>query len=150
MLERKFISISLKNIHLPSHLVRTSSTLDEDFTNFTEQRGILQPIGVRELSPGYFELVWGYRRYLGAEKVGLQEIPAMVVDVSEREALGLTLAENSMREDPNPMDIARHAEFLKNDFGYTQVEIAALLDKSKSLGLQSFESIPRSVSPGTS
>jgi len=86
----------------------------------------------REIAPGYFELVYGYRRYLGALKAGLEIIPCTIMDIDDRQAREIMLPENAMREDPNPMEVADFIEGMKRDFDYKEKQIGAIIDKSES------------------
>jgi ParB family chromosome partitioning protein len=96
------------------------------------QRGVIQPIIVRPLAGGRFQLVAGERRWRAAQKARLHEIPALVRDLDEREVLALALIENIQREDLNPVEEGRAYQRLADEEGMTQAEIAQLVDKSRS------------------
>ncbi|MGN6497037.1 MAG: ParB/RepB/Spo0J family partition protein [Tsuneonella sp.] len=96
------------------------------------QRGVIQPIIVRPLSGGRYQLVAGERRWRAAQKARLHEIPALVRTLEEREVLALALIENIQREDLNPVEEGRAYQRLADDEGMTQAEIAELVDKSRS------------------
>jgi len=127
----RFANLSVKDIKIPERFIRKSVFVDDDFVNFIKERGVLQPIGVREIAPGYYELVYGYRRYLGTVKAGLETIPSTIMDLDDRQAREIMLVENEAREDPNPMDIAEHIEGMVQDYGYLEKGIAAMIDKSE-------------------
>jgi ParB family transcriptional regulator, chromosome partitioning protein len=107
-------------------------------------RGVIQPIIVRPLPGGSYQLVAGERRWRAAQKAGLHEIPALVRDLSDREVMALALIENLQREDLNPIEEARAYHRLAEDEGLTQAEIARMVDKSRShvANLQRLLSLP--------
>ena len=99
-------SISLEQIQLPTLQPRRyfdEQALNELVTSI-EQHGILQPLLVRPLKGGKYELVAGERRYRAAQTAGLTEVPVVVRDLNENEALQLALIENLQREDLNPVE----------------------------------------------
>jgi ParB family transcriptional regulator, chromosome partitioning protein len=96
-------------------------------------RGVIQPIIVRPHPQGDgFQLVAGERRWRAAQKARLHEIPALVRDLSEREVMALALIENLQREDLNPVEEARAYQRLSDEEGMIQVDIARMVDKSRS------------------
>lgn len=95
-------------------------------------RGVIQPVVVRALGNGHYQLVAGERRWRAAQKAQLHEIPALVRDLDEREVMALALIENLQREDLNPIEEARAYRRLADDEGMTQAEIATMVDKSRS------------------
>ena len=95
-------------------------------------RGVIQPIIVRPLGRGRYELVAGERRWRAAQKAQLHEIPAIVRDLDPREVMALALIENLQREDLNPVEEARAYQKLADEEGMTQADIARLVDKSRS------------------
>lgn len=96
------------------------------------QRGVIQPIIVRSLGEGRYQLVAGERRWRAAQRARLHDIPALVRDLDEREVMALALIENLQREDLNPVEEGRAYHRLANDEGMSQAEIARLVDKSRS------------------
>lgn len=96
-------------------------------------RGVIQPIIVRPhpMGEGY-QLVAGERRWRAAQKARLHEIPALVRQLSEREVMALALIENLQREDLNPVEEARAYHRLSEEEGMIQVDIAKLVEKSRS------------------
>ena len=97
-----------------------------------EQRGILQPIIVRKTN-GKYEVVAGERRFRAAEKIGLEQMPAMVVgDLSDQEMLEVSIVENLQRDDLNPLELAQGYNRLLNEFGVTQLELAGRIGKDRS------------------
>lgn len=111
------------------------------------QRGVIQPVIVRPLAPGRYQLVAGERRWRAAQKAHLHEIPAIVRDLPEREVMAIALIENLQRQDLNPIEEARAYHRLAESEGLTQAEIARLVDKSRShvANLQRLLSLPESV-----
>ena len=96
-------------------------------------RGVIQPIIVRPHPEGTgYQLVAGERRWRAAQKARLHEIPALVRDLSEREVMALALIENLQREDLNPVEEARAYHRLSEQEGMIQVDIAKMVEKSRS------------------
>lgn len=96
-----------------------------------KEKGVLQPIIVRRTQKGY-ELVIGERRWRAAKLIGLQEIPALVREVSDSEAMEMALIENIQREDLNPLEEALAYQRLLLDFSLTQEQIARKVGKDRS------------------
>lgn len=96
------------------------------------QRGVIQPVIVRPLANGRYQLVAGERRWRAAQKARLHEIPAIVRELGEREVTALALIENLQREDLNPIEEASAYQRLSEDEGLSQAELAKLVDKSRS------------------
>ena len=95
------------------------------------EHGILQPLLVRQLSGGRYQLVAGERRWRAAGLAGLERVPVVVVDVPDRDMLTLALVENLQREDLNPIDQAVAFQYLI-DAGLTQAQVAERIGKSRS------------------
>ena len=110
-------------------------------------RGVIQPVIVRPLGEGRYQLVAGERRWRAAQKAQLHEIPALIRDLSEREVMALALIENLQREDLNPIEEARAYHRLAEQEGLTQAEIARMVDKSRShvANLQRLLALPEEV-----
>jgi ParB family transcriptional regulator, chromosome partitioning protein len=94
-------------------------------------RGILQPLVVRPLAGGTFELVAGERRLRAARLAGLEEVPAVVRETEEAEQLELALIENVAREDLNPVEEARACATLVEDLGVTKEELGRRIGRSR-------------------
>ena len=94
--------------------------------------GIIQPLTVRELSSGYYQIIAGERRWRAARLAGLNEIPAVVVEADDKKAMELALIENLQRQDLNPVEEALGYQSLMEDFGLTQEETSARVGKSRS------------------
>ena len=110
-------------------------------------RGVIQPIIVRPLGEGRYQLVAGERRWRAAQRAQLHEIPALIRDLGEREVMALALIENLQRQDLNPVEEARAYHRLADDEGLTQAEIARMVDKSRShvANLQRLLALPERV-----
>lgn len=110
-------------------------------------RGVIQPVIVRPMDGGGYQLVAGERRWRAAQKAQLHEIPAIIRDLSDRDVMALALIENIQREDLNPIEEARAYNRLAEIEGLTQAEIARLVEKSRShvANLQRLTTLPESV-----
>ncbi|NBT85636.1 MAG: ParB/RepB/Spo0J family partition protein [Alphaproteobacteria bacterium] len=96
------------------------------------QKGILQPLLVREIESGFYEIIAGERRWRAAKEAGLADIPVVIVTCNDREALELGLIENLQRDDLNPMEEAESLHKLLVEHQKTQEEIAFSISKSRS------------------
>lgn len=94
--------------------------------------GVLQPILVRPVAGGRFEIIAGERRWRAAQAVGLHEIPAVVRALDDRMAFEIALIENIQRSDLNAIEEARGYRRLIDDFGHTQAVLAGIVGKSRS------------------
>lgn len=106
----------------------------EDLANSIREKGIMQPLLVRpnKDDPNTFELIAGERRWRAAQKAGLHEVPVIVRDVDDREALELAIIENVQRADLSAVDEALGYGELIDEFGYTQNDLAQVIGKSRS------------------
>ena len=107
------------------------AALDELSASIRE-KGVLQPLVVRRVSAGRYQLIAGERRFRAAQRAGLSSVPIVVRDADDGEALELALIENLQREDLNPIEEARAYERLANEFHLGQEEIARRVGKSRS------------------
>jgi ParB family chromosome partitioning protein len=96
-----------------------------------EASGIVQPLLVRPLPDGSYELVAGERRWRAAQEAGLEKVPAVVRDQAEAERLQAALIENMVREDLNPVEEARACAALVEDLGLTKEELARRVGRSR-------------------
>lgn len=96
------------------------------------QHGVLQPLLVRPLPGGGYQLVAGERRWRASRLAGLQEVPVVIRELSDREAAELAMIENLQREDLNPMEEALGYKTLMESYGMTQEEAAGVVNKSRS------------------
>lgn len=95
------------------------------------QHGILQPLTVRLLPSGYYQIIAGERRWRAARLAGLETVPALVVEADDRKAMELALIENLQRQDLNPVEEAQGYQCLLRDYGLTQEEAARRVGKSR-------------------
>ena len=95
------------------------------------QHGVLQPLTVRRLASGYYQIIAGERRWRAARMAGLTEVPAMIIEADDRKVMELGLIENLQREDPTPMEEAAGYRTLIQDYGLTQEEAARRVSKSR-------------------
>ena len=94
--------------------------------------GVIQPLTVRELPSGYYQIIAGERRWRAARMANLSEIPAVVVEADDRKAMELALIENLQRQDLNAMEEALGYQSLMQDYGLTQEEASSRVGKSRS------------------
>ncbi len=104
----------------------------EELAQSIAARGVVQPIIVRPMAGGRYQLVAGERRWRAAQRARLHEIPALVRELDDRDVNALALIENLQREDLNPVEEAQAFRRLSEDDGMSQAEIAKLVDKSRS------------------
>jgi ParB family transcriptional regulator, chromosome partitioning protein len=111
----------------------TSIELDELAASLRE-RGIIQPIVVRPLrgSTDAFEIIAGERRWRAAQRAGLHEVPVVVIEATDAEALQLAIIENVQRADLNPLEEADGYRALMDEFANSQEDIAKIVGKSRS------------------
>ena len=95
------------------------------------QYGLIQPITVRPLDSGYYQIIAGERRWRAAREAGLTEVPVRVVEADDRRAMELALVENLQREDLNPIEEAKGYRTLMTEYGLTQEEASAAVGKSR-------------------
>ena len=95
------------------------------------EHGIIQPLAVRELKSGYYQIIAGERRWRAARLAGLAEVPAVIIEADDRKVMELALIENLQRQDLNPVEEAQGYQSLMRDYGLTQEEAAARVGKSR-------------------
>ena len=95
------------------------------------QHGLIQPITVRPLDSGYYQIIAGERRWRAARMAGLTEVPVRILEADDRRAMELALVENLQREDLNPIEEARGYRTLMEEYGMTQEDAAASVGKSR-------------------
>ena len=95
------------------------------------EHGVIQPLTVRELSSGYYQIIAGERRWRAARLAGLKEIPAVIIEADDRKVMELALIENLQRQDLNPVEEALGYQVLIADYGLTQEEAAKRVGKSR-------------------
>jgi len=127
--------------HLPLDLLHPSPNnprkhfvdgeLDE-LAHSIRDKGLLQPLVVRSRADGEYEIVAGERRWRAAQRAGLHEVPVLIRELSDGEALEIALIENIQRTDLNPLEEARAYALLIDRFAYTQQQLAQSIGKSRS------------------
>ena len=93
--------------------------------------GVIQPLTVRELNSGYYQIIAGERRWRASRMAGLAEIPAVIMEADDKKVLELALIENLQRQDLNPVEEALGYQSLMDDYGLTQEETANRVGKSR-------------------
>ncbi len=93
--------------------------------------GVIQPLTVRELPSGYYQIIAGERRWRAARLAELSEVPAVVIEADDKKAMELALIENLQRQDLNPVEEALGYRSLMQDYGLTQEDAAARVGKSR-------------------
>ncbi len=104
-----------------------------DLEKSIKERGIIQPIIVRKSEENSkYEIIAGERRWLAAQKAGLQEVPVVVTEADDLKSLEFAIVENVQRNDLNPFEEAQGYQRLINDFGYDQEKVSKFIGKSRS------------------
>ena len=104
----------------------------QELADSISQHGIIQPLTVRKLSSGYYQIIAGERRWRAARLAGLQEVPVIVIEADDRKVAELAMIENLQREDLNPMEEAAGFQSLIESYHMTQEEAAQRVGKSRS------------------
>jgi ParB family transcriptional regulator, chromosome partitioning protein len=127
--------------HMPIELLRASpnnprkyfaDTDLDDLAKSIREKGLLQPIVVRPMPGGDYEIVAGERRWRAAQRAGVHDVPVLIRELSDGEALEIALIENIQRADLNPLEEARAYGLLIEQFNYTQQQLAESIGKSRS------------------
>jgi ParB family chromosome partitioning protein len=115
---------------------QTRSHVDEaaltELADSIKATGVLQPITVRAVPGGRYQLIAGERRWLASQQAGKTTVPAIVRQVSNEQAMEMTIIENLQREDLNPIEQARAFDRLGREFGLTQEQISLRTGKERS------------------
>ncbi|HYI09662.1 MAG TPA: ParB/RepB/Spo0J family partition protein [Thermoanaerobaculia bacterium] len=104
----------------------------EELASSVRDKGVLEPILVRQIGPNRYQIISGERRYRAATMAGLDEIPAIELDVDDREQLEIALIENIQRKDLTPFEEAEGLYILQQKFGYTHEKISQVIGKSRT------------------
>ena len=104
----------------------------DDLVSSIREKGIIQPLIVKSTGNDEYELIAGERRWRAAQKVGLDSVPVVVKDASDRESLELAIIENIQRADLNPVEEAEGYQRLMDEFSYTQLELSGKLGKDRA------------------
>ena len=102
-----------------------------DLADSIRMHGIIQPLTVRRLASGYYQIIAGERRWRAAKQAGLSEVPAVIIEADDRKVMELGLIENLQREDLNPAEEARGYQVLMEEYGMTQEQVAEEMGKSR-------------------
>ena len=125
---------------LPIHKVEPNANQprqdfdEEELASLAESiatHGIVQPLTVREIAGGYYQIIAGERRWRAARIAGLKEVPAVVIEADDKKVMELALIENLQRQDLNPVEEALGYQRLMEDYGLTQEEAAKRVGKSR-------------------
>ena len=105
-----------------------------ELSSSIKENGVIQPIAVRPNSyePGKYEIVAGERRWLAAQKAGLNEVPVIVLDIDDKKSLEIAIVENVQRQDLNAIEEAKGYQRLIKEFGYDHEKISKFMSKSRS------------------
>ncbi len=130
--EQRLIAIEqIKSSTLNPRQTFDEAEIDELAASIRE-RGLVQPIIVRPVAGGTYEIVAGERRWRASQRAGLSSVPAIVRELNDKEVLELAIIENVQRADLNAIDEARGYRELIDRFGYNQDELAQIIGKSRS------------------
>ena len=128
-------SVSLPISQVEPGLNQPRKRFDEealaDLAESIRVHGIIQPLTVRRLASGYYQIIAGERRWRAAKAAGLQEVPAVIIEADDRKVMELGLIENLQREDLNPAEEARGYRTLMEEYGLTQEQVARQMGKSR-------------------
>jgi ParB family chromosome partitioning protein len=111
---------------------RFDETALDELADSIREHGILQPLTVRRLSTGYYQIIAGERRWRAAKLAGLNEVPVIVVEADDRTVTELALIENLQREDLDPLEEAEGYKKLMDSYQMTQEDVAKRVGKSRS------------------
>ena len=103
----------------------------EELAESIRTHGVIQPLTVREMPNGYYQIIAGERRWRASRLAGLEEIPAVIIAADDKKAMELALIENLQRSDLNPVEEANGYDSLIREYGLTQEEAAARVGKSR-------------------
>jgi ParB family chromosome partitioning protein len=135
MMESQAISSTLPISQIEASLKQPRKHFDgeslDDLSESIRTHGVIQPIIVRQLASGYYQIISGERRWRAARQAGLGEIPAIVIEADDQKAMELGLIENLQREDLNPMEEAGGYQVLMQEHGLTQEEVAERVGRSR-------------------
>ncbi len=128
-------SLSLPISEVQPGLKQPRKRFDEeslaDLADSIRTHGIIQPLTVRRLSSGYYQIIAGERRWRAAKMAGLREVPAVIIEADDRTVMELGLIENLQREDLNPIEEAAGYQTLIGEYSLTQEEVSQRVGKSR-------------------
>src|SRR3989440_6380638 len=124
--------IPISMIEANSEQPRTNLGNIEELASSIREKGVLEPILVRAVGPNRYQIISGERRFRAATLAGLDEIPAIELDVDDKEQLEIALIENIQRKDLTAFEEAEGFLLLQQKFGYTHEKIAQVIGKSRT------------------
>ena len=140
-LEEEAVQVDSRELqHLPLDLIQRGKyqprrDMDpsalEELANSIKAQGVMQPIVVRPIGGGRFEIIAGERRWRASQQAGLERVPALVREVPDEAAIAMALIENIQREDLNPIEEAVALQRLQQEFELTQQQVADAVGKSR-------------------
>ena len=132
--KQKMIPISEINPNRYQPRLKFDEEKLNELSNSIKQNGVIQPIAVRvdNYDNTKYEIIAGERRWLASQKAGLHEVPVVILDLSDQEALEVAILENVQREDLTVIEEAKGYEKLSKEFRYDQDKIAKMMSKSRS------------------
>ena len=106
----------------------------EELSKSIKENGVIQPVAVRpnKYEPGKFEIIAGERRWLAAQRAGLNEIPVFILEINDQKSLEIAIVENVQREDLNVIEEAKGYMRLIKEFGYDHEKVSKFMSKSRS------------------
>ena len=129
-------SLSLPISQVESNSSQPRKSFDEvtlaELADSIREHGIIQPLTVRKLASGYYQIIAGERRWRAARMAGLHEVPVVVIEADDKKAAELAMIENLQREDLNPIEEASGFQSLIETYHMTQEEAASRVGKSRS------------------
>lgn len=129
-------TVKVKMIDIEPNRDQPRKQFDEEalaeLSNSIAQHGVLQPLLVRPMPDGGYQLVAGERRWRASRMAGLTEVPVVIRDLTDSQVAELALVENLQRENLNPLEEANGYKELSDRFGYTQEKISEIVGKSRS------------------
>ncbi len=135
-LETQINKVPIANIQRNKYQPR--SIFDEEklseLSSSIKENGVIQPIAVRpnRYEPGNYEIVAGERRWLAAQRAGLNEVPVILLNIDDQKSLEIAIVENVQRQDLNDIEEARGYKRLAKEFGYDHDKISKFMSKSRS------------------
>jgi len=125
------VDVLQRGQYQPRHVIEPEAL--QELADSIKTQGVVQPIVVRPLSePGKYEIIAGERRWRACQLAGVHEIPAVIREVSDQNAMAMALIENIQREDLNPIDESLALQRLMDEFGLTQQETGDAVGRSRS------------------
>lgn len=131
--EAELLTVPVSRVEPRSEQPRSyfDETALQELADSIARYGLIQPVTVRKLDNGYYQIIAGERRWRASRLAGLDEIPVRVIEADDRRTAELALVENLQREDLNPIEEARGYQSLMQDYGLTQEEAARSVGRSR-------------------